>query len=139
MKSRTVMELMPDGHIAVTKQVRRADGGTAADRRAARKARMNGAEPNPWRKAERKIFRSTVPAEYKFGENITLLPFGSEDIVEQQQHNNFVSATSVAFAEGVGAVINANNDAFARDSKRCLMPKVKKVVIVYEGGMVEEL
>lgn len=139
MKSRTIVEKMPDGHIVVTKQVRSGDGGTARDRRALRKLRNLGEEPLQWHKAERKIFRNTVPTEYQFGEGVMMLPFCSQEMSAIANDNQIAAAAAGSFAEMTAAEIDASNAAFEKDAPRRRIPKLRKIVLCFGDGTVEEL
>ena len=140
MKSRTVVELMPDGHIAVTTLSRIEGGGNAHDRKVRKTREIHGEGPAPkWRRDDRRIFRTGVKQLVQVAPNITLLPFGSEEMNEQAENNELLADDATCEAYERVQEINNNALVFDSDPRRCFMPKVKKVVIVYEGGMVEEL
>lgn len=137
MKGKTLIELFEDNHLVVTRMIRRADSGTAADRRAIRKARERGEEPNPWRKAARKIFRDGKTHELPFIAGVTFEEMGS-NTAQAEQNEACADAYTCDAYERVQE-IEARNDAFAHDPSFCKIRKVKKVVLVNEDGTVEEL
>ena len=81
MANRTVIEAMPDNHIAVTHEAPRGVPGSSHDRRKAKKRETHSA----WRKLSRKVFRhGSIEAYAEAG--IACLP-GDPEIAKQTQKN----------------------------------------------------
>lgn len=137
MEHRTVIEKFADGHLAMTRETRRHIAiGSARDRRRVNRQKDRGETAPEWRKAERKNFRDKEITEaLSFGPNVTVLPLGSPEIEEQRIANyGTTQFYTVSAREDVNR-IDADIDAFAHDPNFCVIRKVAKVVLVYEGGI----
>jgi hypothetical protein len=136
--TRTLIARLPDGHLYTEKQVLRTNdrGGSAHERKLAKK---NPPAPE-WVRAERCIVRAgALDSTSVIQPGVEILPFGSEWMVDQAMENDAFAEAYRDFAIATVSEIDHQNADFARDPERGKIRKVKKVVLVYEEGMVEEL
>jgi hypothetical protein len=139
---RFTIDSFADGHVAVTTLTSIEGGGSAHDRKVRLRQEQNGTAPErKWSREDRKIFRQGVKESFQVGSrgDITLLPFGSEEISQCAKENEEWARIHARYAAATVKVIENLADAFDHDATRSNMPKVKKVVIVYENGTVEDL
>lgn len=124
MEKRTVIEKLADGHLVVTKEVKRGLDGNAHQRRMKKREEYL----SPWRKEERKIYRGGLINEpLVFSSNIELLPLGSPEIAAQALDNNNAALVGVLHAEGISEAIDEAQCAF-----KIVLPKRTRIVFMEE-------